>query len=188
LVIGWAGMRGTVTLAAALSIPLVLPDGTPFPGRDIIIFLAFGVIAVTLLLQGTTLEWLILRLGLREDDTRAMEERLARTSAVKAGLAALRVHATGATAPDHGAALGQVVAEYEHRLAALEAEGETRRSSRRRRKAGHQYRLSALLAERHTLNELWRGGKIADEVHRPLQQLLDHEESLLRNAPPLPEE
>ena len=48
-------MRGTVTLAAALSIPLTLPDGAPFPQRNIVIFLAFGVIAVTLLVQGTTL-------------------------------------------------------------------------------------------------------------------------------------
>jgi CPA1 family monovalent cation:H+ antiporter len=188
LVLGWAGMRGTVTLAGALSIPLLLPDGSPFPGRDIVIFLAFGVIAVTLLLQGTTLEWLIQRVGLREDDTRAQEERLARTTAVDAGLKALRALEPEATAPDHAAALGQVIGEYEHRLAVLEAEGETRRSARSRRKAGHRYRTTALLAERHAVDELWRSGKIADEVHRPLQQLLDHEESLLRGAPPPAEE
>ena len=51
LVMGWAGMRGTVTLAAALSIPFLMPDGHAFPGRDMVIFLAFGVIAVTLLVQ-----------------------------------------------------------------------------------------------------------------------------------------
>ncbi len=184
LVIGWAGMRGTVTLAAALSIPLALPDGSPFPGRDIVIFLAFGVIAATLLLQGTTLEPLIHRLGLREDDSRGQEERLARITAVEAGLAVLRAVETAAENPDHGAALGQVIAEYEHRLAVLTAEGETRRSARRRRKAGHRYRTDALQAEREAVDELWRTGKIADEVHRPLQQLLDHEEAMLRAAPP----
>src|SRR5271170_6777258 len=68
LVGAWAGMRGTVTLAAALSIPLLRPDGSPFPSRDIVIFLAFGVIAASLLLQATTTEWLIHRLGLREDE------------------------------------------------------------------------------------------------------------------------
>jgi CPA1 family monovalent cation:H+ antiporter len=188
LVIGWAGMRGTVTLAGALSIPLLLPDGAPFPGRDIVIFLAFGVIAVTLLLQGTTLERLIQRLGLREDSSRAQEERLARTTAIKAGLKALRALGAEADAPDLAAALGQVIAEYEYRLAALEAEGETRRNARRRRRAGHHYRTTALQAERTAVDELWRSGKIADEVHRPLQQLLDHEESLLRDAPPPPEE
>ncbi|HET7538058.1 MAG TPA: cation:proton antiporter, partial [Candidatus Didemnitutus sp.] len=184
LVIGWAGMRGTVTLAAALSIPLLLPDGSPFPGRDIVIFLAFGVIAMTLLLQGTTLEWLIHRLGLREDDTRAQEERLARITAVEAGLSVLRAVETAAETPDHGAALGQVIAEYEHRLAVLTAEGESRRSARRRRKAGHHYRSHALEAERKALDELWRSNKIADEVYRPLQQLLDHEEAMLHAAPP----
>jgi CPA1 family monovalent cation:H+ antiporter len=188
LVLGWAGMRGTVTLAGALSIPLFLPDGAPFPGRDIVIFLAFGVIAVTLLVQGTTLERLIQRLGLREDDSRAQEERLARTTAVEAGLLALRALESETATPDHAAALGQVIAEYEHRLAALTAEGETRKSARRRRKAGHHYRSAALHAERHAVDNLWRSGQIADEVHRPLQQLLDHEESMLRAAPPPPED
>ena len=183
LVLGWAGMRGTVTLAGALSIPLLLPDGTPFPSRDIVIFLAFGVIAVTLLLQGTTLEPLIRRLGLREDQSRAQEDRMARITAVTAGLKALRALEPAATTPDHAAALAQVVSEYEHRLAVLDAESETRRSARRRRKASRDYRLAALLAERTAIDELWRGTKIADEVHRPLQQLLDYEESLLRNSP-----
>jgi CPA1 family monovalent cation:H+ antiporter len=188
VVISWAGMRGTVTLAGALSIPLALPDGTPFPGRDLVIFLAFGVIAVTLLVQGTTLEWLIHRLGLREDDSRALEERLARTTAVEAGLTALRALEPATTTTEQNAALGHVLAEYEHRLAALEAEGETRASARRRRRADHHYRSTALQAERHAINDLWRRGKIADEVHRPLQQLLDYEESMLRAAPPPVEE
>ncbi len=188
LVIGWAGMRGTVTLAGALSIPLLLPDGSPFPGRDIVVFLAFGVIATTLLVQGTTLERLILRLGLREDDTRANEERLARTAAVDAGLKTLRALESAAATPEQNAALGHVVAEYEQRLAVLEAEGETRASARRRRRAEHHYRSAALKAERHTVDDLWRRGVIADEVHRPLQQLLDHEEAMLRSAPPSPED
>jgi CPA1 family monovalent cation:H+ antiporter len=189
LVLGWAGMRGTVTLAGALSIPFFLPDGSPFPSRDIVIFLAFGVIAVTLLIQGSTLERLIERLGLQEDGSHAQEERLARTTAVAAGLTTLRRLEPAAATPDQRAALGQVTAEYEHRLAVLEAEGETRRSARQRRKAAHGYRTAALQAERHAIDELWRNNKIADDVHRPLQQLLDHEEALLRaSPPPVPDE
>lgn len=184
LVIGWAGMRGTVTLAAALSIPLMLPDGTPFPGRDIVIFLAFGVIAVTLLVQGTTLEALIRRLGLREDDTRAQEERLARTTAVQAGLNALLALKPAATTPEQSAALALVLGEYELRLAVLEAAGETRASAIQRRRASHQYRTAALAVERAAVDDLWRRAVIADEVHRPLQLLLDHEESLLLAAAP----
>ena len=183
-VAGWAGMRGTVTLAGALSIPLALPDGAPYPGRDIVIFIAFGVIAATLIVQGTTLAPLIQRLGLREDDTRAQEERLARTTAVEAGLHALRHLEHAAATDEENAALGHVLAEYEQRLAALEAEGETRASARRRRRAEHHYRTTALRAERQALDDLWRRGKIVDDVHRPLQQLLDYEESMLRGAPP----
>jgi CPA1 family monovalent cation:H+ antiporter len=183
-VVSWAGMRGTVTLAAALSIPLLANGATPFPGRDIVIFLAFGVIAATLIVQGTTLEALIRRLGLREDETRPKEERLARMTAVEAGLKVLRGLEKSTESPDHHAAIGLVIAEYEQRLSVLTTEGETQRSAHRRRHAGHRYQMAALQAERHALDKLWRGGAIIDEVYRPLQELLDYEESMLRGLEP----
>ena len=183
-VVSWAGMRGTVTLAAALSIPLHLADGSPFPGRDIVIFLSFGVIATTLLVQGTTLEWLIRRLGIQEDEDRPREERRARMAAVEAGLDALRALEPLATTDDHTAALGLVIAEYEQRLAVLTADGETQKRASARRHAGHSYRLAALKAERSALDALWREGVIIDEVHHPLQLLLDHEETLLNGSKP----
>jgi CPA1 family monovalent cation:H+ antiporter len=74
-----------------------------------------------------------------------------------------------------------VVAEYEHRLASLGAAGETRTHARRRRAAEKRFRSSALGAERAAVDDLWRCNIIADEVHRPLQQLLDFEESMLRS-------
>jgi CPA1 family monovalent cation:H+ antiporter len=180
LVVGWAGMRGTVTLAAALSIPLAMPDGTPFPGRAMVIFLAFGVIVTTLALQGTTLEWLIRRLGIQEDESRTREEHLARVAAVESGLHALRQMEGEARSDDRGAALGHVIAEYEQRLAVLVGSGEGTATARRRHQADRAFRLRALEAERGALDGLWRSGTIIDDVHRPLQQLLDHEESLLR--------
>jgi CPA1 family monovalent cation:H+ antiporter len=187
LVGGWAGMRGVVTLAAALSIPLLLPDGRPFPGRNLVIFIAFGVIAMTLLIQGTTTEWLICSLKLQEDPTRLREEHLARTTAVDAGLAVLRAVEAETQAAEELAALGHVVAEYEHRLASLGAAGETRTHARQRRAAEKRFRSAALDAERAAVDDLWRRNIIADEVHRPLQQLLDHEESMLRSAPSVEE-
>jgi CPA1 family monovalent cation:H+ antiporter len=183
-VVGWAGMRGTVTLAAAMSIPLLMPDGSPFPGRDIVIFLAFGVIATTLIVQGSTLETVIRRLGIHGDEDRPKEERLARMTAVEAGLNTLRAFENAATSADQNAALGLAIAEYEQRLAVLTAEGETQKSAHRRRVAGHHYHSAALKAERKALDDLWRSGAIIDEVHRPLQQLLDHEESMLRALAP----
>lgn len=176
---GWAGMRGTITLAAALSIPAVMADGSPFPGRDIVIFLATGVILTTLLLQGTTLEMLICKLRVRPGDTQVKEERLARITAVEAGLKHLHSASYVTTTPEEAAAVGEIIGEYEHRLAELTADGETRASAQRRRTASRHHRLAALRAERAALDDLWTRSVITDETHRPLQHLLDHEESML---------
>jgi CPA1 family monovalent cation:H+ antiporter len=182
LVGGWAGMRGTVTLAAALSVPLVLPNGDDFPARDIFVFLAVAVIVSTLLIQGMTLEALICKLGVRADDAQAREDRQARIAAIEAGLNTLRAAQNAEAAPEEAAALGEVISEYEHRLAELTAEGETQSSAGRRRTAARKHRLAALLAERAAIDDLWRRDVIADETHRPLQELLDHEESMLRQV------
>ncbi|MCX6937561.1 MAG: Na+/H+ antiporter [Verrucomicrobia bacterium] len=179
LVTGWAGMRGTITLAAALSIPLTLPDGRDFPGRDTVILLAFGVIVATLLLQGTTLEVLICKLGLRADDTFAREDRIARIAAVEGALRSLRETVVAQETEEERAALALVIAEYEHRLAELTAEGEVRASAKLRRSTGRLHRLHALKAERRAIDDLWRKNVITDQAHRPLQHLLDHEESML---------
>lgn len=181
-VAGWAGMRGTVTLAAALSIPLALPDGAAFPDRDIVIFLSFGVIAVTLLLQGTTLETVIRRLGLHGDGVMEKEEWLARTAAVRAGLHTLRALSADELAQEEREALGYIIAEYEVRLSELAAEGPVQSTAARRRAADKRFRFAALEAERRTVDELWRSNRIADDVHRPLQALLDHEEGMLRHS------
>jgi monovalent cation/hydrogen antiporter len=177
---GWAGIRGTVTLAAALSIPLLMPDGSLFPYRHIVIFLALGVIAATLLIQGTTTEWIIRWLGLHEDGIRQKEDNLARTAAVGAGLKALRALELPDNSAAKNAALKHVLVEYEERLAELVAEVADRRTrARERRAAEKQFRSVALEAERKAVDDLWTRNVITDEVHRPLQQLLDHEESML---------
>jgi CPA1 family monovalent cation:H+ antiporter len=181
LVTGWAGMRGAVTLAAALSIPLLQADGNPFPARDLVIFLSFAVIVVTLLLQGTTLESLICRLGLKADDERLEEERHARLAAVEAGLRSLQaVQVDLQLSPEKNAAIDLIIAEYEYRRNELAADGELRASAQRRRGAGRRYRLQALRAERTAIDDLWRRDIITDDTHRPLQHLLDHEEAMLR--------
>jgi len=65
--IGWAGMRGVVSLASALAIPVYLADGTEFPERDLVLFISFVVILITLVIQGLTLPWVIKKLKLDED-------------------------------------------------------------------------------------------------------------------------
>lgn len=68
LIIGWAGMRGVVSLASALSIPLLLNDGTTFPFRNLILFITFIVILITLVFQGLTLPWVIRWVNVKESD------------------------------------------------------------------------------------------------------------------------
>jgi len=83
LVIGWTGMRGVVTLAAAAGIPLMTVAGEPFPGRDVIQVVAFVVTVGTLLIQGLTLPWLIRRLAISDpDDARKRREQFKVADAV----------------------------------------------------------------------------------------------------------
>lgn len=85
-VIGWTGMRGVLALAAASSLPRALQDGSPFPQRDLIIFLTFAIILVTLVLQGLTLPTIIRKLGLCETDPFLLAERQARRQMLRAAL------------------------------------------------------------------------------------------------------
>lgn len=76
LLIGWTGMRGVVSLAAALSIPLKLDDGSPFPQRNLILFITFVVILLTLLVQGLTLPYLIRKINMPDPDQHLPEEEI----------------------------------------------------------------------------------------------------------------
>lgn len=88
VVMWWAGMRGVASVALALAIPLKTDDGSPFPARDEIVFIAFCVIMATLVLQGLTLPWLVRRLGVRADTD--AERRIEHDLAVRAAKAARR--------------------------------------------------------------------------------------------------
>ena len=90
VVAGWAGMRGAVSLAAALSLPLATDAGAPFPERELVIFLAYCVVLFTVVVQGLTLPTLIRRLGVVDDGTEEeAEEHAARIAAAEAALEAL---------------------------------------------------------------------------------------------------
>ncbi|MFF0158372.1 Na+/H+ antiporter [Streptomyces sp. NPDC005263] len=86
VVMWWSGMRGVASVALALAIPLKTDEGAPFPDRDEIVFIAFGVIMATLVLQGLTLPWLVKRLGVRADTDR--EKQFEKALAVRAAKAA----------------------------------------------------------------------------------------------------
>ena len=105
-----------VSLAAALAVPLTLSDGSPFPGRDYILFITFCVILATLVLQGLSLPALIRRLGVMDDGLANVEERTARLKANEAALAYL-AEVDSRFPPD---IVERLRAEYDDRIRQLE--------------------------------------------------------------------
>jgi Na+/H+ antiporter len=89
VLIGWTGMRGAVSLAAALALPVVTTEGAAFPERAFVIYLTFGVILATLVVQGLSLPLLIRGLGLHDDGASERQEMQARLTAAQAALARL---------------------------------------------------------------------------------------------------
>ena len=116
VIIGWAGMRGVVSLAAALALPLE----PPFPARDLLLFLTFAVILVTLVGQGLTLPWLIRRLGVGDDGSAQHDEIHAREAANSAALE--RLEELVEEWPGHLELIDQMRARYEHAAEHLEHE------------------------------------------------------------------
>jgi CPA1 family monovalent cation:H+ antiporter len=114
-VVGWCGMRGIVSLAAALALPLALTDGSPFPGRDLLVFLAFVVIFVTLVVPGLTLGPLVRGLKIGGDWSVHDETTLARAETARAALGELeRLERERDVTPEIAASLRS---DFEARLA-----------------------------------------------------------------------
>jgi monovalent cation/hydrogen antiporter len=166
--IGWTGMRGIVSLAAALALPLTTAAGTPLPFRAEIILITFIVILVTLVVQGLSLPPLIRALHIREDHSLADEERQARDQATSAALARLaEVTNEDWPVPDH---LERMRVHYGHRTGAFDAEGTPEAAEAFRR-----LRYEILTAERLALIGLRNDGVISDEVLHRLEHELDVE-------------
>ena len=178
-VIGWAGMRGVVTLAAALALPLRLADGRMYP-RDLFVWLAFAVIIGTLVLQGMTLPAVAHRLGLRPDDPKvdALAEAGVQHAASRAARDRLDALADGAPP--------QVV-EHLRRLTekrtnvAFERLGTEGRETPSRAYA--RLRREMLDAEREVFRLARDEGRISEEVLRRAQRDMDLEESMIEREP-----
>jgi monovalent cation/hydrogen antiporter len=180
LVVGWAGMRGSVSLAAALAIPLRTDAGAPFPERDLIIFLAFAVILVTLIGQGLTLGPLIHRLGIEDDGQESHEDTLARRRAAEAALARLdELGEPDWISPESVGRARQLFAYRERRFGALEDGAEENFEGR----ADAWRRLMHQLygAQRDALIELRNAGEISDDIRRRVERDIDLEETRIEN-------
>jgi CPA1 family monovalent cation:H+ antiporter len=179
-IIGWTGMRGVVALAAALALPENLPDGTPFPERDLIIFLTFSVILVTLVLQGLTLPPLIRALGFGgKIGTDEEEEEEARRIITSTALTHLE-SARGEDLKDFAAVYDDLSRRYTRRLASLSKETSDDNDMSNQELARYRKILGELLRlERKTAVRLRNEGHINDEVLRKFEHELDLSETRL---------
>ncbi len=184
LIVAWTGMRGVVSLAAALAIPITLngkPDGAPFPGRDLILFLTFIVILATLVVQGLTLPLLIRWLGVKDDGSSEKEEREARLKANKTALA--RLEEIELRDPAKTDALQRLRVEYEDHIRQVEGtEPERDRKSLRLFSTEFErLSLEALQVERTTILQLRNQSVISDDVLRRIQWDIDLAEARVRH-------
>lgn len=178
-IISWTGMRGVVSLAAAFALPLALSNGSPFPGRDYILFFAFSVILVTLVVQGLTLPLLIRKLGIPHDGETDEEERLARLEANRAALEWIeQARGNGKFSAD---AVDRLRAEYDERIQQLELCADNPDECRGEIATPRYQRLQhqALRVERKTIIRLRNERVINDDALRRIQRDLDLAEARL---------
>jgi Na+/H+ antiporter len=178
--IAWAGMRGGVTLAAALAIPLNTDSGAPFPDRSLIVFLAFCVVLATLVVQGLSLPGVVRLLGLEDDDTLDVrEEAKARIHAAEAATARLdEIVDEGWVRPDTAERARGLYRFRSNRFRARlddSDDGEIEERSL----AYQRLRRELLDAERGAVHALRNEGKISDEVMQRVERDLDLEDSRL---------
>jgi monovalent cation/hydrogen antiporter len=171
--VSWAGMRGVVSLAAALALPRTLTDGSPFPERDLLVFLAFSVILVTLVGQGLTLPLVVRGLGITTDSRDEDEESQARTTAAQAAVA--RIEELATEWPGHLELIDTLRGQYSHRASHIERdlpESEAEQELIEHR----QIRRAVIEAEREAVQRLREDGAISDEAFRRVERDLDLEE------------
>ncbi len=176
LVLSWAGMRGVVSLAAALALPLTLPAGGPFPAREALIVVTVTVIVFTLLGQGLSLPWLIRRLRLAGDPGLRVEEATARQRLLEA--ATRRIDELYPVWPGHRPLLDQMRDTYAYRSEHIERQRDPASAEDGDREVieHHEIKRTVIDSEREALLRLRAEGEISDEVLRDLERELDLEE------------
>lgn len=170
-VLAWSGMRGGVSLAAALAIPLQTAAG-PFPHRNLIIFLTFCVLIATLIGQGGTLPWLLRGLGVQSDGTDEREARAALAKTARTALSELRKAAERTDIPE------PVIRMLRERFAGRWRgfSGTDRNAPAAQHSDKYRHLAAELLdAQRDTLLDMRRRGEVDNTVFRKIQRLLDLE-------------
>jgi Na+/H+ antiporter len=178
-VVGWSGMRGAVSLAVALAIPLHTDAGADFPQRDLIVFLTFAVIFFTLVVQGLSLPGLIRRLGVTDDGADANEELRARLVATKAAIE--QIDALGAEEWTNDDTLERMRGLYQYRKRRLAARaGKIEDDGYEDRSLAYQQTVQIVLAaQREALLRLRANNELSNEAMNRILREIDLEESRL---------
>jgi Na+/H+ antiporter len=179
VVVAWAGMRGGLSLAAALAIPLRRADGSPFPYRDVVIVVAAAVIVASLLLQGTSLPWLLRRLGLRAEDF-GTEENKVRLKAARAALQWLDDQS--AESADEATKSARALYEAKVRRLQLSPSSDGESDEAQELERYRALRLELLGVERSALLALRRDGRINATLLRTIERDFDLEEARLTGS------
>jgi len=173
-----AGVRGAITLAGVLTLPLTLNSGLPFPARDLAIVLAAGVVVLSLIAASMALPRLLKDLNMPEDSHHAIEEDRARVAAAEAAIRAIEQATHDLAQGQHDAdlyaeAAAQAMDLYRRRIQGHSETGENAARQRQFDDIDRRIRLAGVRAERETIFALARGQDVSDECSRKLVRELD---------------
>jgi monovalent cation/hydrogen antiporter len=184
-ILAFTGVRGIVSLAAALAIPLTTAAGEPFPDRDLVLILTFVVVLLTLVGQGLTLPWVVRALGLanagrRERVAERVEEFQIRRQAIEAAVG--RLDALLADSPVPKDIVARLRSQYSERLKQVRNRSDEDDEQKKRVLLGDKIELQLITAERDVINERYRRGELKDEARRRIERELDLREAHLASV------
>lgn len=181
-VVAWAGMRGVVSLASVLALPNLLPNGQPFPGRDLMLFLTFALIFVTLVVQGLSLPFLIRWLGVHDPTDERQQERDLRKEVAQAAITHLEANHSAGDVPD--TLLNQIKNAYELKINHLNGNSTYAPNSPEPYTEFARLQLELIDAGRRVIENRRREGELSDELLHKLDQELDLEAVRITSAMP----
>jgi Na+/H+ antiporter len=180
-ILAWSGMRGIVSLAAALSIPNEVMAGAPFPARDLILFITFAVILVTLLGQGLTLPWFVRTFKVVEGDESDTSGAAARVRISEAAMARITELESTFESTTEWEVAGRLRSRYESTAThyRIHVDGTDMEADQLAHDREWELVRAAISAERQALDDLRHAGEIDDALFRRMQYDIDLAESRL---------
>jgi CPA1 family monovalent cation:H+ antiporter len=175
-IVAWAGMRGIVSLAAALALPIMVSETKEFPNRNLIIFLTFCVIFVTLVFQGMTLRKLISWLGVKSDDQHLREEERIRVTLAASVIEHIEENYSLGMSDE---VLNQIKSKYEIRIQRIRKDASEHRMTPEQIDELQRIQYELIKRERELILRLRKEGKASDEIVRKIEYELDLEEARL---------